>query len=333
MAAVGLGAGHDERGGVHLAPQQAGRVELLGVDVLRVAGERERQAGDRRGQPGDGRRAVREVRVQPGHVAGPVEPVGQVHGTKELEDVELAGSRPEPAPCADRLGECLAGRSGQTHGVAPSGADDRGEEQSPVRSEPTGQLRPGQRCRLQQVLGPRPHPAYDVVVDVFVGRLDDVEAKRDAETLHAVDLAGDEHLGEPWVALEDIGDAARPGCCLRHRRASDCRTCKASRCSMNRRVQAARSKCASTWRRPAAASVARSAGALRVSRASASAWLSPGRTTRPLPAARTVGPRAETSETTSGRPLAIASRATLGSPSRSPLLSTTEGTATTSAQA
>ena len=60
--------------------------------------------------------------------------------------------------------------------------------------------------------------------------------------------------------------------------------------------------------------------------ASASAAGSPGGTTRPLPAARTVAPRAETSEATSGRRQAIASRATLGSPSRSPLLSTTDGT-------
>ena len=88
-----------------LAPQQPGRVERLRVDVLGVAGERERKPRDRRGEPGDGRRAVREVRVQMANGRRLEQPVGEIDGEQELLHVHLArpaeaaaGGRGPPAP-------------------------------------------------------------------------------------------------------------------------------------------------------------------------------------------------------------------------------------------
>ena len=209
MRAVGLGARHDERRGVHLAPQQSGRVELLGVDVLRVPGERERQPGDRGGQPRDGGRAVREVRVQSDHVARGVEPIGEVDREQELLDVDLARRVEKTAPGPDRLRHCPAGGTGRAPGVASGGAQQGRPEVLAVVAEPSEQSDRGQRGRLLQVVGPDPDAPYDVVLDVLVGRLQHVQAQRHPEAFHPVDLAGDEHLGQPRVALQHVGHPSR----------------------------------------------------------------------------------------------------------------------------
>ena len=60
------------------------------VDVARVAGERERQAGDARGEPGDRGRPVREVRVQVADVGRVEQPVGERDRLQQLLDVDLA---------------------------------------------------------------------------------------------------------------------------------------------------------------------------------------------------------------------------------------------------
>ena len=64
---VGPRAGDGEASRLELAAQHAFGIRRVGVDVLGVAGERERQPGDLRREPGDCRGAVRVVRVQVPH--------------------------------------------------------------------------------------------------------------------------------------------------------------------------------------------------------------------------------------------------------------------------
>jgi hypothetical protein len=109
---VGLGAGDDEAGGLELALEPALRVQLGRVDVARVAGEGEGQAGDARGEPGDRRRAVREVRVQVADVGG--QRVGERDRLDELLDVDLARPGKRRAPVAEGLGDGRPGGAGRS---------------------------------------------------------------------------------------------------------------------------------------------------------------------------------------------------------------------------
>ena len=112
VTAICLGAGDREPRGEQLSPQQAGGIEALQVDVLGVAGERERQARDQRGEPRNGRAAMREVRVQMPDVRGGEQPLGQGDGLKQLLEVHLARPRPARFPRSHRLRERRRGAPG-----------------------------------------------------------------------------------------------------------------------------------------------------------------------------------------------------------------------------
>ncbi len=124
-------AGDDEAGGEQLAPQPALRVEVLGVDVARVAGEAERQAGDARRVPGDRRGAVREVRVQVADVGRVEQAVGERDRLEQLLDVDLARAREAGAAVAQRLRAGGGERAGEAERAA---AGDAGR--SRVRTAP-----------------------------------------------------------------------------------------------------------------------------------------------------------------------------------------------------
>ena len=164
-----------------------------------------------------------------------VEPVGQVDGQQELLEVDLAGRGEEAAPRPDRLGECLPGRAHRCPrgGGGPSGAGRAGRPpgwRAATRA-------PGPRTATSSAAGSPgrdSHAAYDVVLDVLVRRLQHEEAQRHPEALQSVDLAGDEHLGEPGVALEHVGHLSGRRCRVTHRRPPALGCAAASRCSTSR---------------------------------------------------------------------------------------------------
>ena len=174
-----------------------------------MTGERERDAGDRRGEPCDRRTTVCEVGVDVGDVAGGVDPVGQLAGVQQLLHVDAA--RTPPLAGADRLrgrgGQC----AGETSRVPACRVQQRCAECRHVAGEPTREPGRRQRCGVGEVGRHRVDAVDDRVVRGFLRALEHKELQRDAELLEPPDLAGDEELRDPRVALEQIGDGADAG--------------------------------------------------------------------------------------------------------------------------
>ena len=213
MADVRPRAGDDEAGGEQLAAQPALRVEVLGVDVARVAGEAERQAGDARRVPGDRRGAVREVRVQVADVGRVEQAVGERDRLEQLLDVDLARAREAGAAVAQRLRAGRGERAGEAERAAARDAGDRGRERRQVGAAPAVQ-RLGQRRGVREVLGAGLDGVDHGVAEpllALLDRLDDEQPQRDAGLLDAQQLAGDEGLGHAREAHEHVAD----GCGVR----------------------------------------------------------------------------------------------------------------------
>ena len=175
---VGLGAGDDEARGVELALEPALRVELRRVDVARVAGEGERQAGDAGGQPGDRRRAVREVRVQVTDVGR--EPVGERDRLDQFLDVDLARAAERRAAVAEGLRDRGPRRAGDAVRVLASAAPQRGSELAEVvqRQRCIGLVRPFGSGRYSgwrldsvedRVVGPCSRASTGLITNSFSG--------------------------------------------------------------------------------------------------------------------------------------------------------------------
>ena len=139
MTPVRLRARDDEPGGAELSAQQPAGVELLGVDVARVARERERHAGYAGRVPRDRRRAVGEVGVQVPNVTGLEEPVGERDAEKELPQEDLARKRP-PTRRA---------RSASTSAAPPARRSPPGRRRTTRRRDGrnAGRFRTSQRAR------------------------------------------------------------------------------------------------------------------------------------------------------------------------------------------
>ncbi len=208
VAQVGLRAGHDEARGAQLAAQPAVRVQIGRVDVARVAGERERQPGDRRGVPGDRRRAVRDVRVQVADVGRVEQPVGERDRLQQFLEVDLARTGEGAAAVAQGLGERRARGARQPKRTAAQTAPQTGQERPQVRRAPRMERR-GERRRVREVGRTRTDRVQHGVVVPLLPRLhglDDEQAQRHAGRFHAVDLGGDERLGDAREAHQDVGD-------------------------------------------------------------------------------------------------------------------------------
>ncbi len=216
VPSVGFGARDHERRRGGLASQEPGRVEVLPVEVLGVAGEREGEPGDRRRQPRDGGRAVSEVGVQVGDGGVGEDRVGQRDGEQELLQVDLARCRQRSFTGPNRLGERHRRRAHQSPGSAARHGSERGKERTDVAQQP-GQGGAGrQRRRGGQVAGGGPDPVDDRVPIGLVRRLEDEDPGGHTELLDAVDLAGDERLRTAREPFQYVGDGAlshtdRPG--------------------------------------------------------------------------------------------------------------------------
>ena len=289
-------------GGAHLAAQQAGRVQRLPVDVLGVAGERERQPGELGRQPGHGRGAVREVGVQVPHVPGLDQPVGQVDGLQELLEVDRA--RP-PAPSGpDRLPD---GRGRAVRGDAAPGAGGR-SARSDGRNGP--KLSRSQRGTGRSPTGTSSPGRYDGVASILSttgwcsvssAGLSTNSRSGSAELLQPPDLAGDEQLGDARVALQDVRDGVPDLVLVSHAYARS----STRQNSAVRRSQPELGLGDRPGRRGRArpgGPVSRSARPARAASASGSR----GGTSRPVTPSRTAVGIAATSLATTGRPLAIA---------------------------
>jgi hypothetical protein len=138
VPAVGLGARDREARREQLPSEQPGRVQRLRVDVLRVARERERDAGDPRRVPGDRRRSMREVGVEVADVRKVEEPVGEGDALEELLEEDLARSC--EAGRARAAGERDRERGGaeDSRRPTPERAAERRQEAREVGDEPDG---------------------------------------------------------------------------------------------------------------------------------------------------------------------------------------------------
>ena len=190
VAAVRLGAGDREAGGQQLAAQQPRRVQPLGVDVLRVPGERERQAGDHRREPRHRRAAVREVGVQVAHVGRGEQPVRERHRLEQLLDVDLARPGAARLAGADRLCERRRGRSREPRGPTARDRGDAREERAEVPSQPAREGGARDRVHGREVAGPGADPLDDRMPGALVGLLDHVQATgRPARSRRSISLA------------------------------------------------------------------------------------------------------------------------------------------------
>ncbi len=116
--------------------KQAGRVQLLAVDVLGVGGEREREPGDHRGEPRNGRRPMRVVRVQMSHVPGLAKMVAERDRLQKLLQVDLPRRRERSV--ARPHGLCERRRAGPREAERPPPRDAREwrEERPQVGAKP-----------------------------------------------------------------------------------------------------------------------------------------------------------------------------------------------------
>ena len=109
----------------------------------------------------------------------------------------------------------------------------------------------------------RSDPLDDTVARRLVRRLDHEQAQPQAGALQSLDLAGDEQLGEPGIALEEVGD--RRAGRVRHRPSQDVR--RGAACSARARIglrRLERPAAPSRRRRPGSARAAASAVAQAV---------------------------------------------------------------------
>ena len=280
----------------------------------------------RRRQPGHRGGAVGEVRVQVADVAGPRQPVGDVGGLQELLEVDRA--RPPAAPGPRRLPPAAAAARASAQRV-PAGDP---------RAAPAGTAA---SCRAATAAAARRTATWSPAGTTACASMRSTTGWCSAssaglstnsrsgmpELLQPPDLAGDEQLGD--AAGSPSGRRRRWPACVRHTPAPGRHA--AARCS-GRRPKSARRAAAG-----AAAELGARRGGVGGERGRARRPARPGRpaaTSRPVTPSthRAAGSRRRRWPTT-GRPLAIASSTTLGSPSRSPSASTTDGTTTTWAAA